>query len=135
MVGPTYFLPWPTIFQLPHIREKMGRESDLMKMTFIPLLLNVNTFLFPFFFFFSFTALLLLLFSLLWVLCLTMNLASFFFLFKIFFFFFLALSLVSLNLFLRGFFATHIYIEPVFSFYFSFIKYLCQISYVIRAWE
>ena len=61
VVGLIYFLPWPTIFQLPQIREKMGRESDLIKMTFIPLLLNVNTFFFPFFFFFSFTALLLLL--------------------------------------------------------------------------
>ena len=136
MVGPTYFLPWPTIFQLPHIREKMGRESDLIKMTLIPLLLNVNTFFFPFFFFF---------FPLLhyyyyyyyfpfygffvwrWTLLL--------FSFCLKSFFFLALSLVSLNLFLPGFFATHIYIEPVFSFYFSFIKYLCQISYVIRAWE
>ena len=40
MVGPTYFLPWPTIFQLPQIGEKMRKGSDLMKMTFLPLLLS-----------------------------------------------------------------------------------------------
>ena len=54
VVGLIYFLPWPTIFQLPQIREKMGRESDLIKMTFIPLLLNVNTFFLPFFYFIFF---------------------------------------------------------------------------------
>ena len=37
MVGPTYFLSWPTIFQLSQIGEKMGRGSDLIKMTFLPL--------------------------------------------------------------------------------------------------
>ena len=66
-------------------------------------------------------------------------LVSFFFLFKILFYFilfiylFLSLSLVLFSLFLPAFFDTHIYIEPVFSFSFSFIKYLYKMSYIIRA--
>ena len=76
MVKLTYFLPWLTIFQLPQIEEKMRRGCDLIKMTFLPLLL-VNSTL-ALFFFFAALLLLLFFFFLLWVLCLTLNLASFF---------------------------------------------------------
>ena len=54
MVGFTYFLPWPTIFQLLQIGEKMGRKSDLIKITFYSP--KVNSTLTIYIYIFSFAA-------------------------------------------------------------------------------